>query len=102
MLWEGNCLQGGNRKNHLIINYIKNHRRIKKQRWLSVLKKLVVPINLSWGTDDTVTRFQFPKYLKEDSCPKAQLSLVQNVRHFCQLDHPTLWLKTILQFYNLA
>jgi pimeloyl-ACP methyl ester carboxylesterase len=103
MLWEGNCLQEGNRKNHLIIeDYIKNHRRFKKQRWLSVLKKLVVPINLCWGTDDTVTRVQFPKYLKENSCPKAQLSIVKNVRHFCQLEHPALWLKIILQFYNLA
>ena len=102
MLWEGNCLQEGNRKNHLIIDYIKNHRRFKKQRWLSVLKKLVVPINLCWGTDDTVTRVQFPKYLKENSCPKAQLSIVKNVRHFCQLEHPAVWLKIILQFYNLA
>lgn len=102
LLWEGNCLQEGHRKNHLTITYIKDRRRFEKSRWLPALKQLAVPIHLCWGTDDAVARVQIPKYLKENSCPKAQLSLMQNVGHFCQLDHPTLWLKTILQFYNLA
>lgn len=102
LLWEGNCLQEGHRKNHLTIKYIKDRRRFEKSRWLPALTHLAVPIHLCWGTDDAVARVTIPNYLKEHICPQAQLSLMQNVGHFCQLDQPRLWLKTILQFYHTA
>ena len=90
LLWEGNCIQEGHRKNHLTIKYIKDRRRFEKSRWLPALQQLAVPIHLCWGMDDTVANVQIPKYLKEHICPQARLTLMQNVGHFCQLDQPAV------------
>jgi pimeloyl-ACP methyl ester carboxylesterase len=99
-LWEATCLQKGHQKNHLTIQYINDRRRFEKFRWLPALKLLKVPIHLCWGEDDAVARVQIPHFVKQQYCPSATISYMPNVGHFCQLDNPSLWVKTLTDFYK--
>lgn len=99
-LWEGNRLQDGHLKTYLTIRYLKDRKQFEKTRWLPALRATQIPIHLCWGQDDAVARVEMAYYLKENICPQAQLTIMPNVGHFCQLGSPNEWLKHIKTYYK--
>ena len=99
-LWQGNLHQNGHHKSHLTIRYIKDRIEYEQKRWLPALTKTDIPIHLCWGTDDQVAKIEMAYYLKEKICPKANLSIMENVGHFCQLGNSLQWITSIGQYYK--
>lgn len=100
LLWDNILQQNGHRKNHLMIKYLNDRKRFEKTRWLPALSQLNKPIHLCWGNADAVARISMAHYLKEKICPSAQLSIMPEVGHFCQLGSPDIWLEHVLAFYT--
>ncbi|MCB1147323.1 MAG: alpha/beta hydrolase [Leptospiraceae bacterium] len=100
ILWELNMLKDGVRKSYLTIKYHLDRFRFEKTRWLPALAQAKLPVHLCWGDKDQIARIEMAHYLKENVCTNAKLTIMPGVGHFCQLDNPQLWLKSILHFYD--
>ena len=100
LLWENLKLQKGHRKTHYLILYYNDRKRYEKIKWLPALGKTTVPIHLCWGDADQVARVEMAYYLKEHVCPKAQLSIIPDTGHFCQLGNPEGWVQSVRKFYK--
>lgn len=99
-LWQLNKHKNGHRITHLTIKYILDRKRYEAKRWLPALSKTQVPIHVCWGDKDQVARVEMAYHLKEKVCPKAELTIMENVGHFCQSGSPKIWLESVLPFYN--
>lgn len=99
-LWQATCLQDGHRKNHLVIRYLEDRARFEKTRWLPALSQVSQPVHISWGEADAVAPVRVARYLKDQVCPRARLTLLPGVGHFCQLSDPEPWLASVLAFYE--
>lgn len=99
-LWELNKHKNGHRITHLTIKYILDRKRYEADRWLPALSKTNVPIHICWGDKDQVARVEMAYNLKEKVCPKAELTIMKNVGHFCQSGSPKVWLENVLPFYD--
>ncbi len=99
-LWEQLTLQQGHRKMHLLIRYYNDRIRFEKSRWLPALAMTKVPTHLCWGQTDAVAPVAMAHYLKKHICRKAQLSILPDTGHFCQLSNPEGWLEAVLEFYE--
>lgn len=100
LMWDNICQQDGQRKNHLLIQYLNDRRRFEKPRWLPALRRLRVPVHLCWGDADAVARVEMAHHLKANYCPDAALTLMPGVGHFCQLSDPGPWLDGVRGFYS--
>ena len=99
-LWQLNKRKNGHRITHLTIKYILDRKRYEANRWLPALSKTEVPIHICWGDKDQVARVEMAYHLKEKVCPKAELTIIKNVGHFCQSGSPKIWLESVLNFYS--
>lgn len=101
-LWQSVCLQQGHKKNHHIIRYLNDRKRYERTRWLPSLAiaSESIPIHLCWGTADRVAVVAMAHYLKENVCTRASLTEMVGAGHFCQLGSPSLWLESVLSFYQ--
>ncbi len=101
-LWENMTLQGGHKKNHLIIRYLNDRKRFEESRWLPALTATgnTTPVHFCWGDADQVARIEMARYLKNSICPSATLTEMAGAGHFCQLGSPELWLKSVSPFYQ--
>ena len=101
-LWKNYCLKGGNKKGHYLIRYLNDRKRYEKSRWLPALTKAseTIPTHFCWGEADQVARVVMASHLSTRICPKAQLTIMPKVGHFCQLGSPELWLSSVKQFYQ--
>lgn len=99
-LWEMNTLDSGHRKTYLTIKYLNDRKRFEKTRWLPALTTTSLPIHLCWGDNDAVARVEMALYLKEQICPKATLTIMKGLGHFCQMGQPQQWLKHVKDFYS--
>ena len=99
-LWKMNIHNEGRKITHLTIKYLLDRKLYEAKRWLPALKETEVPIHLCWGDKDKVARVEMGHYLKKEVCPKAELSLMEGVGHFCQLGSPETWLNSVLSFYQ--
>lgn len=100
LLWENILFNDGRTKTYLTIKYLNDRKQFENTRWLPALKKLNLPIHLCWGEEDQVARVAMAHYLKKEICPKATLTLMPGVGHFCQLGSPEKWIESISEFYN--
>ena len=100
LLWNGVQQQDGHRKNHLVIQYLNDRKRFEKTRWLPSLALVKEPIHICWGDGDAVAPVRVAQYLKQQVCPKATLTLMPNVGHFCQLSDPEIWVESVGAFYS--
>jgi len=102
MLWENCIQQDGHAKNHHIIRYLNDRRRYEKTRWLPALKAAAptLPIHICWGDADQVARVSMAYYLHKNVCPNAQLTIMPDVGHFCQLSNSETWLDSVLAYYT--
>ncbi|MEO1655552.1 MAG: alpha/beta hydrolase [Bacteroidota bacterium] len=99
LLWELNRLKDGNKKTHLTIKYLNDRKRYEKTRWLPALKETQIPVHICWGDVDAVARIAMAHYLKQLQ-PKAQLTIMKGLGHFCQLGSPEEWVKHVGAFYE--
>ena len=57
-------------------------------------------VSICWGDADAVSPAKVARHLKEHVCPRARLTLMPGVGHFCQLSDPDVWLASAAAFYN--
>jgi pimeloyl-ACP methyl ester carboxylesterase len=100
LMWANVQLQDGQRKNHLVIQYLKDRMRFEKSRWLPALSLVKEPVHFCWGDADAVSPVSVARHLKEHVCPRARLTLMPDVGHFCQLSDPDVWLASVAAFYS--
>lgn len=100
LLWQNTLLQDGHRKNHLVIQYLNDRKRFEKTRWLPSLSLVQEPIHICWGDADAVAPIRVAQHLKQHVCPKATLTLMPGVGHFCQLSDPDEWIGSVASFYR--
>lgn len=102
LLWQNCVHHDGHKKNHHLIRYLNDRRRFEKTRWLPALRLASTSLatHLCWGDADQVARVSMAKYLKEQVCPNAKLTIMQGAGHFCQIGSPELWLESVLAFYT--
>src|SRR6478736_4014430 len=74
--------------------------RFEKARWLPSLSLVKEPVHICWGDADAVSPAKVARHLKEHVCPRARLTLMPGVGHFCQLSDPDMWLASVAAFYN--
>ena len=99
-LWEMNTHNEGRAITHLTIKYLNDRKTYEAIRWLPAVGSTHIPIHLCWGTKDNVARLEMAHHLKEKVCPKAELTLMEGVGHFCQMGSPKEWLESILPYYE--
>jgi pimeloyl-ACP methyl ester carboxylesterase len=99
-MWANLKLQDGHRMSHLVIQYLKDRMRFEKTRWLPSLSLVKEPVHICWGDADAVSPVAVARHLKERVCPRARLTLMPGVGHFCQLSDPDVWLASVGTFYN--
>jgi len=99
-LWFNGSLQNGNRKANYLIRYYKDRLVQEQPRWLPALAKTEVPIHLCWGDEDQVASVEMAHFLKKEVCPKATLTIMKGLGHFCQLGSPEVWAESVLAFYE--
>ena len=99
-LWDLNVYNDGHRKTYLTIKYLNDRKRFEKTRWLPALSKVDLPIHICWGDADAVARIEMAHYLKKNICPKATLTVMKGLGHFCQLGSPKKWVQYVCAFYN--
>lgn len=99
-LWQQNLLKGGNQKAYLTIRYYLDRIKYEKTKWLPALSETKLPIHLCWGAADAVAKVEIAYHLKEKICPKAELTIMKNVGHFCQLSDPKIWLERVGEWYE--
>lgn len=101
LLWQSCLEQDGHRKNHHIIRYLNDRRRYEKTRWLPSLRiaSETLAVHICWGDADQVARVEMAHHLHQEICPKAVLSIMQGVGHFCQIGSPGRWVESVSAFY---
>lgn len=99
-LWAANILNNGHQKSYLTIRYYVDRQKYEQPKWLPALSKTTLPIHLCWGDADAVARVEIAYHLKEKICPNAELTIMKNVGHFCQLSDPEVWLESVGAFYK--
>ena len=100
-LWELNTLKEGHKKAYLTIKYLNDRKQFEKTRWSPALVASDLPIHFCWGDDDQVARIEMAYHLKEHIQPKATLTVMEGVGHFCQLGNPDRWVECVGEFYQI-
>ena len=85
---------------YCLVKYLHERLRFEQVRWLPAVRQYQGPLHISWGADDQVNPEAVPKYLKEQVCPHAELSLTEGLGHFCQIQNPELWVKPLREFWG--
>ena len=98
-LWEMNIHNGGRTMTYLTIKYLLDRRKYEVKRWLPALKATKLPIHICWGQDDHVAPVAMAHHLKNEVCPAATLTLMENTGHFAQIGSPEIWTKSVLGFF---
>ena len=99
-LWAMQLHNNGKKIVHRTIHYILDRKQFEASRWLPALSLTQTPIHICWGKKDAVAKVQTAHFLQQNICPKASLTILENVGHFGQLGSPTAWLKAILAYYT--
>jgi len=99
-LWDLNLLKDGYRKAYLTIRYYLDRIKYEQTKWLPALNETKLPVHICWGDADAVAKVEIAYHLKEKICPNAELTIMKNVGHFCQLSNPEVWLESVEAFYE--
>ena len=99
-LWELTTLQNGHQKAYLTIRYLNDRKKFEKTRWLPALAATNLPVHFCWGDQDQVAKIVMAHHLKEHVQPKAKLTIMEGLGHFCQLENPNKWVDAISSFYK--
>ncbi len=87
LMWANVQLQQGHRMNQLMIQDLKDRKRFEISRWLPSLSLAKEPVHICWGDADAVSPAKVALHLKEHVCPRARLTLMPGVGHFCLRCH---------------
>lgn len=99
-LWSMITHNKGRTITHLTIKYLLDRKKYEAIRWLPAMANTKIPIHICWGEKDKVANLKIAYYLKEKVCPQAQLTIMKNTGHFCQIGSPDIWLSSILSFFK--
>ncbi|MFY0627714.1 MAG: alpha/beta hydrolase [Reichenbachiella sp.] len=99
-LWQLNTLNNGHKKTYLTIKYLNDRKKFEKSRWIPAVQKTEIPVHFCWGKDDAVARVEMAHFLKNEVCPEATLTIMEDVGHFAQMDNPSKWIKSVTNFYK--
>lgn len=96
IMWNQILHKGGKAIFYKLMSYYKDRIRYQNPRWLPALSATAIPINICWGDADSVAPISIARHLKNEVCPNAKLTVMENVGHFGQLENPEVWVKAIL------
>ena len=99
-MWQLYERENGHRMAWKTIRYLDERGRFQNPRWLKALSRFEAPIHICWGEDDAVAPLAVARYLKDQICPQATLTLVPEAGHFFQLQAPTAWVASVLDFFD--
>lgn len=99
-MWQLNTLQNGHRISWKLIRYLNERYRFQNPRWLYALSRFEAPKHICWGELDKVSPLAVAQHLKNEVCHDAQLTIMEGVGHFCQLQAPEQWSDAILGYYK--
>ena len=99
-LWQLYSLNEGHKLAWKTIRYLDERDKFQHPRWLNALSKFTGPVHICWGEADRVAPLAVAQYLKRYVCPKALLTVMPDVGHFCETQAPELWSESILRFYE--
>jgi|SaaInlV_100m_DNA_3_1039692.scaffolds.fasta_scaffold01355_7 pimeloyl-ACP methyl ester carboxylesterase len=99
-MWTAFRSGNGKKIGHFLINYLNDRYTYQNIRWLPALKDTTLPIHLCWGELDAVAPIAIPEKLVNNICPDASFTRMTETGHFCQMDNPDKWLKSILDYYQ--
>jgi len=99
ILWQQILHKGGKPIFYKLMSYYKDRMRFQNARWLPALTKTNIPINICWGTADSVAPIAVAHHLKKRVCPKANLTEIAELGHFGQLENPSIWLNAVLSVF---
>ena len=100
-MYESNLHKNGNWRFPLTISYISDRFRFQNQRYIPALQSLEamnVPINIVWGTVDTVAPLSIAIQLTHD-LPRALFVPLEGLGHFAMLEDPILWTRSVLSCF---
>lgn len=100
IMWTAFRSGNGKKIGHQLIQYINERLRYQNNRWLPALQETTIPIHICWGALDKVAPISIAEKLYADICPSATLTTMPKTGHFCQLDNPDEWLKSIILYYQ--
>jgi pimeloyl-ACP methyl ester carboxylesterase len=100
LMWAAAQYGEGSRVQHRLIRYLDERHRYQDSRWLPALAAATLPVHICWGEADRVAPVAVARHLKERVCPKAVLTLLPGVGHFCQQEDPAAWNKAVIRFWD--
>lgn len=83
-----------------LIGYIKERRRFERGRWLPAVRDCPAPVHFCWGADDAVAPVAIANRLKREIRPEAELTIIDGLGHFAQIQDPGAWFGGLDQFWD--
>lgn len=83
-----------------LVGYIKERRRFEAPRWLPAVRDCEVPVHICWGADDSVAPVAIARHLKEAVKPEAELTVIEGLGHFAQIQDPEAWFAALASFWD--
>ena len=99
-MWQLNARQDGHLLAWKIIRYLDERDRFQNPRWLRALSRYEGPVHICWGEADAVAPVAVAKYLNQQVCPDATLTMLPDVGPFCETQAPEAWSEAVLGFYS--
>ena len=98
-LWHLFSCNGGHRKSHIMLHYIAD-RRQHRERWVTALQMLDVPLLLIDGIADPVSGGHMVDYY-EVMIPNPRVIRLPRIGHYPQLEAPDVVTKQFLSFIDI-
>lgn len=83
-----------------LTGYIKERRRFEASRWLPALRNCEAPVQICWGGDDAVAPVAIAHRLKAEVKPEAELTVIDGLGHFAQIQDPARWYEGLSPFWD--
>ncbi len=83
-----------------LIGYLKERRRFEACRWLPAVRDCEAPVHICWGGDDAVAPVAIARRLKSEVKPDAELTVIDGLGHFGQIQDPEAWFAGLKPFWE--
>lgn len=83
-----------------LIGYLKERRRFEATRWLPAVRDCEAPVQICWGADDAVAPVAIAHRLKNEVKPEAELTVIEGLGHFAQIQDPEAWFAALSPFWD--
>ena len=97
-LWDILCINNGHKIGHLLARYYFDRKVYWDFRWVQALRDSTKPVYMFWGMKDKVGNPKVATYLGQN-INGIKIIKDETLGHFCQLENPERWLKSVSQLY---